>query len=495
MKKRKKNILLYLIIVIVPTMIGVGSCLHIVLEQDMKERTEDAKRIATIHQRNWDQFISETVTTLEILSIALDANSEKSQIDKLLLKTETMDPRYGGVFLLNQHGLVQSGSSPYLTNLNLSQHSYIQEVVRTNDLVISDQLEQLPNGQEIVGIAKPLVDEDFGSPMIVGAHLRVDYMQNIMQMLTPNAEVSIYNTNGESIMSLNEGLLQSDQSIVLPIDRLPWDIEVKIAEANQNIIIKRIILISLPIFILTNILFFFLKYIMLKRQTNLEKKQNELQKLELVGNLAASTAHEIRNPLTGIKGLIQLLGEKHTATQDQYYFSIINDEINRINEIVSEFLILGKPTIQKIDKINLNCIIRELEPLIKSEANLANIDYEVSMPEEPIFIYCNKDQMKQVILNITKNALESMTDYGKLSLSIIRKKQNCLLVIKDTGSGICKEDMDKIFQPFFTSKDSGTGLGLVVCRRIIESFQGEIAITSKESVGTEVVISLPLQPS
>ena len=88
-----------------------------------------------------------------------------------------------------------------------------------------------------------------------------------------------------------------------------------------------------------------------------------------------------------------------------------------------------------------------------------------------------------------------MTDYGKLSLSIIRKKQNCLLVIKDTGSGICKEDMDKIFQPFFTSKDSGTGLGLVVCRRIIESFQGEIAITSKESVGTEVVISLPLQPS
>jgi two-component system, sporulation sensor kinase D len=208
--------------------------------------------------------------------------------------------------------------------------------------------------------------------------------------------------------------------------------------------------------------------------------------------LAASTAHEIRNPLTGIKGLIQLLSEKYTNAQDQYYFSVINDEISRINEIVSEFLILGKPTAQKTETLDLRNIIKDLVPLIISEANLHNVHFQSSLPDEPVMVNCTKDQMKQVILNITKNAFESMENGGELTIKLNRLPTKCQLKIIDTGSGIPDSEIVKIFNPFYTSKDTGTGLGLVVCRRILQSSGGEIFITSKENKGTQVDIFLPL---
>lgn len=149
---------------------------------------------------------------------------------------------------------------------------------------------------------------------------------------------------------------------------------------------------------------------MLKRQTKLERVQIEAQKLELIGTLAAGIAHEIRNPLTGIKGLVQLLSEKYQDQTDRFYFSVINKEIARINQIVSEFLILGKPTVQKMSYTDIRDIIVDLNPLIYSEANLYNVQYEYSLPDEPAILYCTVDQMKQVLLNLTKNALEAMKD-------------------------------------------------------------------------------------
>ncbi|MDQ0270690.1 ATP-binding protein [Cytobacillus purgationiresistens] len=494
MNSRRKNIFLYLIIVIIPIIIGGLVIFHFAFERDNKHRLDEAEWFGTIHQRNWDQFISETVTTLDILSISIDPNADDGDLHSLLKKTNRMDSRYGGLFLLNSNGKVKHGSTSYFNDINQALDHYLQEVIRTKDTVISDTVETLPNGQKIVGIANPILDDNNELTMIIVAQLRVDYMQNIMQMLTPHAQLAITNTAGQSIVALNGYQPQSDQSIILPIDRLPWNIEVKVKEVDRFNVLKKVLLISLQIIIITHILFFLIKYLMLKRQTALEKKENELQKLELVGNLAASTAHEIRNPLTGIKGLVQLLGEKYTSSQDQYYFSVINEEINRINEIVSEFLILGKPTAQKMEYINLNNIIHELELLIRSEANLANVNYVVSMPDHPVMVMCTKDQMKQVILNITKNALESMSNRGgTMSIILTTHNQKCHLKITDTGSGISEDQLDKIFEPFYTSKDTGTGLGLVVCKRILESFQGEILISSNVNIGTEVNLYLPVK--
>jgi two-component system, sporulation sensor kinase D len=232
---------------------------------------------------------------------------------------------------------------------------------------------------------------------------------------------------------------------------------------------------------------------MLKRQTRLERVQIEAQKLELIGTLAAGIAHEIRNPLTGIKGLVQLLSEKYNDPNDHFYFSVINKEIGRINQIVSEFLILGKPTVQKMTYTDIRDVIYDVNPLIYSEANLYNVQYEYTLPEDPMILRCTVDQMKQVILNLTKNALEAMQDGGILRLTVTKANGSCLITITDNGAGIPQENLEKLFTPFFTSKENGTGLGLVVCKRIIESFGGEISIESKLKIGTKVRITLPLQ--
>ncbi|MFE8698022.1 ATP-binding protein [Cytobacillus sp. FJAT-53684] len=496
MKKLNNNFFLYMIVVILPTLIGISYYLNDAMNVDNQERKEEALWIASIHQRSWDQFIAETVTSLDIIALAAESIIESpDKLEPLLLKTHWKDPRYGGIYLLDPNGTVITGSNSFLQNVNFSDNEYIKEINRTKDLIISNHQETLTNGQKVIGIGKPILSENGQLLYILIAHLRVDHVQNIMRLLTPDTKLSITNPDGEVIMDINmkgSSELSNDRSISIPIDRLPWSIKVEIPKRDISEMIKRAIIVIIQIIFIFHILFLFIKYLMLKRQAVREQKENELQKLELVGTLAASSAHEIRNPLTGIKGLVQLLSEKYTNTEDQYYFSVINDEINRINEIVGEFLILGKPTAQKTEIIDLRKIIFEIEPLIISEAHLNNIEYQSFIPDIPILVDCTKDQLKQVLLNLTKNAFESMHAGGQLIIKFIVLPTKCQIKITDTGTGIPDEEIEKIFQPFYTSKEMGTGLGLVVCKRLIQSFGGEIHLTSKVNKGTQVDIFLPI---
>lgn len=497
MNSRYGNIFLYLFVVIIPTMIGSFLFSMGAIEQNEENRLEEAKWIASVHQRNWDQFIAETVTTLEILSLTAEtAIASPGKIQPLLEKSRQMDPRYGGIYLLDTNGKVLTGSNLFLMDSDLSDQEYIKEVSRTRDIIISNHQEILTNGQRVIGIGKPVINEDGKLVSIIVAHMRVDYVQNIMRMLTPDAKLSVLNSDDEVIMNIKmEGSsdFSDHNSFSISLDRLPWSVKVELPPRDIGEILKNASRPILLLLIISHILFLFIKYLKLKRQAQQEKKENELQKLELVGTLAASTAHEIRNPLTGIKGLIQLLSEKYASPQDQYYFSVINNEVSRINEIVSEFLILGKPTVQKPETIDLRSIIKDLEPLIISEANLNQVHFHSFLPDEPVMAACTKDQMKQVVLNLTKNAFESMESGGSLTIKLARLPDKCQLKIIDTGSGIPENQIEKIFNPFHTSKDTGTGLGLVVCRRILQSFGGEIFITSKVNKGTQVDISLPIQ--
>lgn len=494
MKIRSSNILIYILVVVFPTLIACIYYLNDAIKQNDQERIERTSWIASLHQENWDEFISETVTTLEMLSLTAKTSiTSPEKMAPLLQSTHLMEPRYGGIYLLDSKGMVIAGSNHLLQDADLSSKEYILEVNRTKDMIISDHQETLTNGQRVIGIGKPVLNEEGIIKSIIVAHLRIDYFQNIIRMLTPEATLSVKNSEGSAIMNINmDGTeISNENSISIPLERLPWSIQVEVPARDLKEISWKAIGFILQFLFICHIFFLFIKYLKLKKQTKLEKKENEVQKLELVGTLAASTAHEIRNPLTGIKGLVQLLSEKHTGSEDQYYFTVINDEISRINEIVSEFLILGKPTAQKTEVLDLRNIFTSIEPLIRSEANLNNVDYQSSIPSEQILVDCTKDQMKQVILNITKNAFESMDQGGRLNIKLLQLPNKCQIKITDTGSGISDNEIEKIFQPFYTSKDMGTGLGLVVCRRILQSFGGEIYISSEENKGTQVDIFLP----
>ncbi len=496
MNIHKGKFYLYFIIVILPVFIFGLYYFYDILKENDNERKKDALWVASLYQKNWDQFITETMTSLDILSLATKNNlNTPEEMEPLLLQVNQKDPRYGGLYLLSPEGFLLTESVPLRKNVDFIKLPFIQEVIQSKDTIISDQEEILKNNQRIIGLATPVLDKNQELKAILVADLRIDYMRNIMKVLTPETKLYIENGEKHAILEMNvkyDEMVDDSLWVTASLDRLPWSIKVKIADRNIKQIGKELVQVLFIILIFTHILYVLIEYLLLRRHTHQEKKQNELQKLELVGTLAASTAHEIRNPLTGVKGLIQLLSEKYKDPEDQYYFDVINSELKRINEIVSEFLILGKPTAQLLDNINITDTLEELKPLIILEGNSHNVECIWELLDEPITVKCVKDEIKQVILNITKNAFESFEHPGTLKINLHSHGDFCRLEISDNGKGIPKVELEKVFQPFYTSKETGTGLGLVICKRIISSFGGNIEINSKEKVGTTVIISLPL---
>ncbi|MDQ0214845.1 two-component system, sporulation sensor kinase D [Oikeobacillus pervagus] len=490
---KQKQICVYFLIVIIPTIISVLVFFNFLKEREKAETDRHLEWVASIHKKQMDQFIGETMISNNILAVSFEPMlGQLNSIKATLIKTIDKDPRYGGIYLLDQNGNIITGTNDLLKQYNLKNMQYFKEVMLTKQTVVSEQQEKLVNGQSVLAVATPILNETDVKAVLV-SHIRIDYIQNIMKLLTPEQTVTFVNAKEIPIFTVNgDSITQNDDSVVYPLDRLPWNIVLKKDYTIYENVIKQTFIFSIITFVLLHFLYLFFKYRMLKKQTIMERMQNEAQKLELIGTLAASTAHEIRNPLTGIKGLVQLLNEKYTDESDQFYFSVIDKEIARINQIVSEFLILGKPTVQKMQSIDINEIIKDLNPLIYSEANLYNVQYKVHLTENPLYIKCCKDQMKQVILNLAKNAFEAMASEGTLELSVEFNDHFCHIYLIDNGPGISEEDLANIFLPFFTSKESGTGLGLVVCKRIIEAFNGEIKLKSKVNEGTMVTLILPL---
>ena len=225
-----------------------------------------------------------------------------------------------------------------------------------------------------------------------------------------------------------------------------------------------------------------------------ERKKAEEQllrseKLAIVGEMAAGVAHEIRNPLTAIKGFLQLLQEQE---QNHYYATIILSEVNRINKIVSDFLILAKPHEQEMNPVDLCTITKNAIELMRPKGYMTNVQLTYHCVVEPCFSIGNEDHLKQVLINVLNNAIEAMPKGGIVRVDIQRSEENMLLIrIIDQGVGIAKERIEKLGEPFFTTKEKGTGLGLTVSKRIIEAHHGSLVFTSEEGTGTTVEIYLP----
>lgn len=227
-----------------------------------------------------------------------------------------------------------------------------------------------------------------------------------------------------------------------------------------------------------------------------EKKQAEelfvrSEKLSIAGQLAAGIAHEIRNPMTAIKGFIQLI--KSDLPDKPEYFDIITSEIGRIELILSELLILAKPQTITISMIEIHSLINEVITLLNMEALLNNVEIKTLYHEKEIYIHCEINQIKQVCINFIKNAIESMPKGGTLTIQIMLKDSNGVLIrFIDEGYGISASVLEKLGQPFYTTKEKGTGLGYMVSKKIIENHKGTITVTSKLNKGSVFEIFLPL---
>lgn len=227
------------------------------------------------------------------------------------------------------------------------------------------------------------------------------------------------------------------------------------------------------------------------KQRITEQQLIKSEKLSAVGQLSASIAHEIRNPLTALKGFLQIMRSSATDKQENY-FSIMSDEISRIEQITGELLMVAKPQVHHFRKENINEIMNDVTTLLSSQALMNNVEIHVSAEELPL-AYCVGNQLKQVFINLIKNAIESMPTGGQVSVNLSRLNENEIAIhIKDQGCGIPNDLLDNIGIPFYTTKQKGTGLGMMTSFKIIESHAGKINVSSKSGEGTSVTIYLPI---
>ncbi|MFK3958779.1 ATP-binding protein [Guptibacillus hwajinpoensis] len=215
------------------------------------------------------------------------------------------------------------------------------------------------------------------------------------------------------------------------------------------------------------------------------------EKLASAAQLAAGIAHEVRNPLTSVKGFLQLLEKKESTMP---YFEIIFSEISRIELVLSELLTLAKPHSTLFTNVEMKGLLKQVSTLIESNALLNDVTLQTNFGDEEAFVFADPNQMKQVFINLMKNAIEAMSHTGQskyLHLSMDVDEMFISVRITDNGAGISKEDIDRLGEPFFTTKESGTGLGLSVCLKIIEQHGGELLIESEEGQGSTFEMKLP----
>lgn len=213
-------------------------------------------------------------------------------------------------------------------------------------------------------------------------------------------------------------------------------------------------------------------------------------KLSVIGELAAGVAHEIRNPLTTLRGFIQLLHTSpHTKREN---LDIMLSELDRINFIVSELLFIAKPQCITFHQKDLTLILENVIQLLHAQANMNNVEIQMEMTGEIPHITCAESQLKQAFINIVKNAIESMEDGGQLFIQVDVKDELVVIRFKDSGCGVAKDRIPKLGEPFYTTKEKGIGLGLMVTFQIIKHHHGRIHIESAEGAGTTVQIELPI---
>ncbi|MZQ81758.1 diguanylate cyclase [Paenibacillus sp. 5J-6] len=229
-----------------------------------------------------------------------------------------------------------------------------------------------------------------------------------------------------------------------------------------------------------------------KRESWLNREEHMLRsdKLRVIGELASGMAHEIRNPLTTVKGFLQI--SKANGYNIENWYSLIMEEIDRMSDLTGEFLQFSKPHSIDFRVYSLHECVLKVIALMESEATRFGHQIHYKEAVDPLLVLMDQDKMIQLLLNIVKNACEAMEENGVVHMQLTSDAKNVTVVIADNGPGIPGEQLEKIFHPFFTTKESGTGLGLSICYKIVQDHQGTLEVESELGTGTRFIITFPL---
>jgi two-component system sensor histidine kinase PilS (NtrC family) len=232
----------------------------------------------------------------------------------------------------------------------------------------------------------------------------------------------------------------------------------------------------------------------------LEREARLRQRLAAVGEMAAGIAHEIRNPLASMSGSIQLLREELPLTDEQaQLMDIVLRESERLNQTIGSFLAYARPQRAAVSRLDLRSVINDAAALLRNSAEVrASHHLDVDVPEDPVWYEADENQMRQIIWNLATNGLRAMKNGGRLLLTMYEQidaggRPEVVLAVEDEGCGIAADEIDSIFQPFRSTFERGTGLGLATVHRIVTDYNGTIQVSSTVGVGTAMRVRLPGQ--
>ncbi|MDR6878693.1 diguanylate cyclase (GGDEF)-like protein [Bacillus sp. 3255] len=379
----------------------------------------------------------------------------RSELEKKRLRKEndyltTHDPLTG---LLNYEGYVMTVESLIIKRLNFAL------VLLDFQDFKSVNYENIHNGNETLNQISLLLDSMFGD-----AHAMSRYAGDRFAIILPAKE--------NLIASISESLGSSILGFQVTYSFAQYPLEASTTEELISLAEER--------------MFQSKRAIWLKREEHLFRSE----KMKMIGELAAGMAHEIRNPLTTIKGFMQI------ATKSEYnirpWFDVIMSEIRRMNELTAEFLQFSKPHISNMKPESVSDCMDRVLSLAESDALYRGHTIIFEDTKEALYIFIDRDKVVQVLLNLIQNAFEAMLQPGNVHVRIKQEDMLAIIEIEDSGGGISESDMDKIFNPFYTTKENGTGLGLSICQKIAVDHGGSLEVKSAPGLGSVFSFKLPV---
>ena len=225
---------------------------------------------------------------------------------------------------------------------------------------------------------------------------------------------------------------------------------------------------------------------------SLQEAVQKQEKMAAIGNLAAGVAHEVRNPLSSIKGYATYFGSLFEEGSDKKKAAdVMTAEVERLNRVISELLEIARPSDIKPKKTDISFLLKSSLRLIQQEAEAEGVEIKTTVAAKIPPLYLDPDRITQALINLYINALQAMPEGGILTISASEEGSGVVITVADTGFGITDDKTSKIFDPYYTTKNTGTGLGLAVVQKVVEAHGGSVAVKSAENKGTEFIITLP----